>query len=144
MRTVSEPVTTTPGPCGGIGSGVAQRWMSAPPAAPVIIEPMVAAAVALAVCSAASAAGAPGVPAAAMVAASATWIAASEVALAAWIAAAAAAVTPRQAGRPPISTVKLPGPGWSTGGSGCATGSRMRAAGPFGMAGPQEPAPSSL
>ncbi|GBU17871.1 hypothetical protein AwMethylo_20860 [Methylobacterium sp.] len=56
------------------------------------------------------------------------------MALAAWIAAAAAALTPRQAGRLPISTLGLPGPGWSTGGSGWATGSVTRAAGPLGMA----------
>src|SRR5262245_39481966 len=67
MITVWLPVVTTPGPCGGSGSGVAQTWMSAPPAAPLIMLPIVAAAVAFTVSSAAFAAGAPGVPAAASV-----------------------------------------------------------------------------
>jgi len=62
MRTVWEPSTTTPEPCGGIGSGTAQACMSAPPAAPAIMEPMAAAAPALAASSAALAAGAAGVP----------------------------------------------------------------------------------
>ncbi len=95
---------------------------------------MLAAAVALAVSSAALAAGAPGVPMAARVAASAAFRVASEVALALWMEAAAAPPTPRQAGSLPISTVGLPGPGCRTGGRGCMTGSMIRAAGPLGMA----------
>ena len=83
MNTEVDPSTTTPGPCGGIGSGVAQTWMSAIPAAPLIIDPMEVAAVAFAVSSAALAAGAPGVPAAASVAASAAWSTLSDAAFAA-------------------------------------------------------------
>src|SRR2546430_2209279 len=107
--------------------------MSAPPAAPEIMLPIVAAHVALVVSSAALAAGAPGVPAAAIVAACATWIAVSEPCFAACNAAAAAAVTPRQAGRNPISTFMLPGPGVRTGGKGCATLSVILAASPVGI-----------
>jgi hypothetical protein len=72
MSTVAHPSITTPGPCGGIGNGVTQAWISAPPAKEVIIEPIDAAAAALVASSAALAAGAAGVPAAARVAASAT------------------------------------------------------------------------
>jgi hypothetical protein len=109
--------------------------MSAPPAAPEIIEPIAAAALALTASSAAFAAGKPsaGGTAAAMVAASATLIAASDVALAAVMAAAAAAGTPRHASLPPMMTLRLPGPGVNIPGSGCTTGSRIRAAGPLGI-----------
>ncbi|NJM49334.1 MAG: hypothetical protein HC860_26750 [Alkalinema sp. RU_4_3] len=94
-----------------------------------IMLPMAAAWLALTVSSAALAAGSPGVPAVARVAASAALIAMSEACLAAWRLAATAAGRPRQAGRPPIKTVGLPGPLVRTGGSGWATGSVMRAAG---------------
>ena len=67
--TVEHPSITTPGPWGGRGKGVTQAWMSAPAADEVIVEPIDAAAVPFAVSSAALAAGAPGVPAAAKVAA---------------------------------------------------------------------------
>src|SRR6476619_3293776 len=107
--------------------------MSAPQASPVIMEPMMLAAAALTASSAAFAAGAPGVPAAASVTASAALIVASEVALAAPIAAAAAAGTPRHCIFPPVKTVGLPGPGNSTPGSGCTTGSNILAAGPLGI-----------
>jgi hypothetical protein len=83
IMTVAHPSMTTPGPCGGRGNGVAQAWMSAPIAEEVIIEPIDAAAVAFAVSSAALAAGAPGVPAAAKVAACATWMVVSETCFAA-------------------------------------------------------------
>src|SRR6516165_6303794 len=102
MRTVWDPSTTTPGPCGGIGKGVVQACLSAIPAADAIIAPMEVAAVALVASSAAFAAGAPGVPAAASVAASATLIVVSEAVFADWIEAAAAAGTPRHAGRKPM------------------------------------------
>src|SRR5271170_4326657 len=72
MRTVGLPLITTPGPCGGIGKGVVQAWISAPAAAAEIAALIAAWHVALVVSSAALAAGAPGVPAAAKVAASAT------------------------------------------------------------------------
>src|SRR5688572_11008996 len=41
--------------------------------------------------------------------------------------------TPRQAGKSPINTFALPGPGVRPGGAGCATRSVIRAAGPVGM-----------
>jgi hypothetical protein len=103
--------------------------MSAPAAAPDIIEPIAAAAAAFVASSAAFAAGAPGVPAAARVAASAVFIVASETAFAACNAAATAGLTPRQAGRNPISTVVAVGPPVNTGGNGCATESVILAAG---------------
>jgi hypothetical protein len=84
-------------------------------------------------CSAAKAAGAPGVPAAALVAVSAAKIAASDVALAADKAATAANGIPRHAGRKPIKTLVLPGPMVKTGGNGWATLSKIRAAGPVGI-----------
>ena len=59
ITTVVEPSMTTPGPCGGIGNGVTQVWISAPPAEELIIEPIDAAAAAFVVSSAAFAAGAP-------------------------------------------------------------------------------------
>ncbi|MEZ5393293.1 MAG: hypothetical protein R2724_10570 [Bryobacterales bacterium] len=116
IMTVGLPSMTTPGPCGGTGKGVVHRWMSAMPAIEVIIEPMAAAAAALVASSAAFAAGAPGVPAAASVADSATLIVVSLICFAACSAAAAAAGTPRHAGKNPIRTVGLPGPGCNTGG----------------------------
>src|SRR5262245_20960652 len=106
--------------------------MSAPPAALVIADPICAAAAAFTPSSAAFAAGAPGVPAAASVAASAALIAVSDVCFAACRPAAAAAFTPRHAGREPISTFMLPGPGPSIGGR-CATESVTRAAGAVGI-----------
>src|SRR5688500_16007623 len=127
--TVADGVITMPGPCGGAGSRVAHAWMSEPPAAALIAEPIAAAAPALTSSSAALAAGAPGVPAAATVAASAVLMAASEMAFAACMAAATAGFTPRQAGCPPMITVIAVGPPVITGGSGCATGSPTLAAG---------------
>ena len=84
-------------------------------------------------CSAAYAAGAPGVPAAAAVAAIETFTATSAAVFAACSAATAASGIPRQAGRNPMKTFKLPGPGINTGGSGCATLSVVLAAGPWGI-----------
>ena len=78
---------------------------------------MLAAEAALVVSSAAFAAGSPGVPAAATVAASAVVIAASDAAFATWSPAAVAAGMPRQPGNAPINTFGLPGPGVSTGGA---------------------------
>src|SRR5215831_7045491 len=88
-----------------------------------------AAAAALVASSAAFAAGAPGVPAAASVAASATWMVISDVCLAACNAPATAPGMPRQAGSIPINTFGLPGPGPRTGGAGWRTLSVKRAAG---------------
>ncbi len=85
------------------------------------------------VCSAAYVAGPASVGAAATVAASATLIAVVATRFAAWTAAPAAAETPRQAGKKPISTLGLPGPGVKTGGSGCITLSKILAAGPVGI-----------
>src|SRR5262245_28884587 len=133
ISTVCEPSITTPGPCGGIGKGVAQEWMSAPPAELEIILPIDAAEAAFTDSSAAFAAGAPGVPAAARVAASATLMAVSEICLAACNAPPTAPPTPLQAGSDPISTFRLPGPGPKTGGSGCTTLSVTLAAGPVGI-----------
>src|SRR5688572_15802962 len=127
--TVADGVMTMPGPCGGIGSGVAHACMSEPPAAAVIALPIAAAAPDLTSSSAALAAGAAGVPAAATVAASAVFMAASEMAFAACIAAATAGFTPRQAGCPPMMTVIAVGPPVITGGNGCETGSPSLAAG---------------
>ena len=90
---------------------------------------IVAEAVALAPCSAAKAAGAPGVPAAALVAASAAWMAVSLACLADCKAATAAAGIPLHAGKLPISTLWLPGPPVNTGGKGWATLSVILAAG---------------
>jgi hypothetical protein len=129
MSTVGDPSITTPGPCGGIGSGVTQAWMSAPPAALVIVELICASCCVFTNSSAAFAAGAPGVPIAAAVAAAAVFSAMSDAALAAWSPAAAAVGIARQAGRNPMSVFRLPGPGVSTGGNGCTTGSVIRAAG---------------
>src|SRR3954452_13121728 len=106
--------------------------MSAPPAPDMIVEDMAARAAVFAVSSANFAAGAPGVPAGAHVAAAAALRVASELAFADMIPAAAAPPTPRHAGRKPISTFGLPGPGWRTGGKGCTTGSVILAAGPVG------------
>src|SRR5690349_1343800 len=102
--TVGLPSITTPGPWTGSGGNVAHRWMSAPDADMALC----AAAVmdALRVCSAGKAA-----PALDAVAASAVATAASAAALAVASAAAMAAGMPRHAGRLPISTLKLPGPG---------------------------------
>jgi hypothetical protein len=90
---------------------------------------MLAAAVALVVSSAVLAAGNPGVPAAARVAASAALIAVSLIRFADCIAAAEAKGIPRQAGKLPINTLGLPGPPVNTGGRGWATGSVILAAG---------------
>src|ERR1700720_2881138 len=81
MTTVFEPLITTPGPCGGIGKGVAHMWISAPPAAAEICAPIAAPAAVFAASSAALAAGKPGVPAAATVAACATLMVLSDMAL---------------------------------------------------------------
>src|SRR4051812_31912720 len=78
MSTVVEPSITTTGPWGGMGKGVVQACMSAPPAEADIDEPIEAATDAFVASSAALAAGAPGVPAAASVAASAVLITISE------------------------------------------------------------------
>src|SRR5574339_99458 len=90
---------------------------------------MVAAVVAFVVSSAALATGAPGVPAAARVAASAVLMAVSAICFADCNAAAEARGIPRQAGNPPIKTLMLPGPPVKTGGIGCATESVILAAG---------------
>jgi hypothetical protein len=60
-------------------------------------------------------------------------MAASDTFFATLMVAAAAAGTPRHAGSPPMRTLGLPGPGASVAGSGCATGSAVLAAGPFGI-----------
>ena len=70
--TVFEGVVTTPGPCGGMGEGVAQICISVPE--PEIILDIEAKSDALSACSAAKAIGAAG-PTAALVAVSATVIA---------------------------------------------------------------------
>jgi hypothetical protein len=90
---------------------------------------MLAAAVAFVVSSATLAAGKPGVPAAARVAASAALIPASLTAFADSIAPAEAKGIPRQAGKFPINTLRLPGPPVKTGGRGWATASVILAAG---------------
>lgn len=131
--TVAEPSITRPGPCGGIGRGVTHAWMSAPPDAAEIALDIELKAAVLAASSANFAAGAPGVPAAAVEAATAVWIAVSATVFAAWSAATAASGIPRHAGRKPIKTFKLPGPGDSTGGSGWTTLSVILAAGPVGI-----------
>ena len=74
MKTVRLPLITTPGPCGGIGKGVEQLWISAPTALLTIVLLMLAAAVAFVACSATLAAGNAGVAEAARVAASAALI----------------------------------------------------------------------
>jgi len=109
--------------------------MSAPEAAaPEIALDIAASVVPLTVCSAARAAGAPGVPAAAAVAATAVLMAMSAAVFADWSAATAASGIPLHAGKNPINTFRLPGPGTSTGGSGWATLSVILAAGPCGIA----------
>ena len=113
----------------GSGKGVAQLWISAPPALLTIVVLMVAAAVAFVVCSAILAAGNAGVAAAARVAASAALIPVSLTAFAASIAPAEAKGIPRQAGKFPINTLGLPGPPVNTGGRGWATASVILAAG---------------
>lgn len=107
--------------------------MSAPAAADRIAELIEASVEAFSVCSAVTAAGAPGVPAAASVAASAVFTAASAVAFAETIPAAAPVGIPRHGGRNPMSTFGLPGPGCRIGGNGWATGSSILAAGPVGI-----------
>ena len=124
---------TTPGPCGGTGDGVVQRWISDMPAIPLIMLLIAVSVAVFVACSAAYAAGAPGVPAAAAVAATAVFTAMSATTFAAWRAAAAAAGIPRHAGKKPIKTFILPGPGVKTGGSGWATLSVILAAGPCGI-----------
>jgi hypothetical protein len=57
----------------------------------------------------------------------------SDACFAACNAAAAAAGIPRQAGKYPIKTFMLPGPGVKTGGKGCITLSVILAAGPVGI-----------
>src|SRR5258708_7028444 len=93
ISTVLLPSMTTPGPCGGIGSGVVQAGMSAPPAMLMMSAPMEASAAPLVASAVAFAAGPPGVPAAAVAAASAALIAASAACLGPCNAAAAAAST---------------------------------------------------
>src|SRR5919202_4970676 len=100
--------------------GVVHILICAPPALLVIVLLMVAAVVAFVVSSAPFAAGAPGVPAAASVAASAVPIVMSAVCLADSKAAVATKGIPRHAGNPPINTLTLPGPPVKTGGKGCA------------------------
>ena len=128
ISTVGRPSTTTPAPCGGAGIWLVHSTVSAPPAAPAIVDAMLVAALAL-VASSAVLAAAFDVPVAARVTASAVLMAASDTAFAAWIAAAAAAGTPRHANLPPMITFKLPGPGVNTGGPGWLTGSPTLAAG---------------
>jgi hypothetical protein len=113
----------------GSGKGVAQLWISAPPALLTIVLLMLAAAVAFVVSSANLAAGNAGVPAAAFVAASAALIPVSLTAFADCIAPAEAKGIPRQAGKFPINTLALPGPPVNTGGRGWATASVILAAG---------------
>jgi|SRR6476661_768668 len=113
----------------GSGKGVAQLWISAPPALLTIVLLMVAAAVAFVVSSAILAAGNPGVAAAALVAASAALIPVSLTAFADSIAPAEAKGIPRQAGKLPINTLGLPGPPVNTGGRGWATAPLILAAG---------------
>src|SRR5664279_4104188 len=88
IETVAEPSMTTPGPCGGMGHGMAQVWTLAPPAPAIVVmmppieaaaDNLAASASALAVVAAATATGAPGVPAAATAAASAIRAAVSRV-----------------------------------------------------------------
>ncbi len=139
IETVAEPVISTPGPCGGIGSGVEHTCMSAPAAALVIAEDIEERAAVFVASSAAFAAGAPGVPAAAVEAATAVLIAASAADFAACSAATAASGIPRQAGMKPINTETLPGPGERVGGSGCAVVSiKALAAGPVGISNPPQ------
>jgi hypothetical protein len=113
----------------GSGKGVAQLWISAPPALLTIVLLMVASAVAFVVSSAILAAGNAGVAAAALVAASAALIPVSLSAFADSIAPAEAKGIPRQAGKLPINTLGLPGPPVNTGGRGWATASVILAAG---------------
>jgi hypothetical protein len=113
----------------GSGKGVAQLWISAPPALLTIVLLMLVAAVAFVVSSAILAAGNPGVAAAARVAASAALIPVSLSAFADSIAPAEAKGIPRQAGKLPINTLGLPGPPVNTGGRGWATASVILADG---------------
>ena len=105
----------------GSGKGVAQLWISAPPALLTIVLLMLAAAVAFVVSSAILGAGNAGVAVAARVAASAALIPVSLTAFADSIAPAEAKGIPRQAGKLPINTLGLPGPPVNTGGRGWAT-----------------------
>ena len=73
IMTVLDGVVTTPGPCGGIGEGVAQTWMSVPE--PEIILDIEAKRDVFNACSVASKPGAAGVVPAALVAFSAIVIA---------------------------------------------------------------------
>jgi hypothetical protein len=107
--------------------------LSAPADAPEIALPIEARVAVFVASSATFAAGAPGVPAAASVAASAVLIAVSATVLAACNAPTAAKSIPRQAGKNPIKTFILPGPGISMGGNGWATVSVILAAGPVGI-----------
>jgi len=114
----------------GSGKGVAQLWISAPPALLTIVLLMLAAAVAFVVSWAILAAGHPGVAAeAALVAASAALIPVSLSAFADSIAPAEAKGIPRQAGKLPINRLGLPGPPVNTGGRGWATASVILADG---------------
>ncbi|MEH2300417.1 MAG: hypothetical protein V7K88_15750 [Nostoc sp.] len=94
---------------------------------------MVVNAAAFTFCSAARAAGAPGVPAAALLAASAAKTVVLEDVLADSKPATAGASTPRHARKDPINTLLLPGPPVNTGGKGCATLSVILAAALAGM-----------
>jgi hypothetical protein len=105
----------------GSGKGVAQLWISAPPALLTIVLLMLAAAVAFVVSSAILGAGNAGVAVAARVATSAALIPFSLSAFADSIAPAEAKGIPRQAGKLPINTLGLPGPPVNTGGRGWAT-----------------------
>ena len=119
---------TTPGPCGGIGSGMGHIWMSAPPAILLIMLPIDKASAVLRPSSKVFAAGAPGVPAAARVADSAALIFVCDADFATFKAPADARGIPRHAGRKPMKTSRLPGPGKS-GNIMCAVESVVRAAG---------------
>jgi hypothetical protein len=106
----------------GSGKGVAQLWISAPPALLTIVLLMLAAAVAFVVSSAILGAGNTGVAVAARVATSAALIPFSLSAFADSIAPAEAKGIPRQAGKLPINTLGLPGPPVNTGGRGMGYG----------------------
>src|SRR5258708_4673011 len=116
ISTVWLPSMTTPGPCGGTGRGVVQTCLSAGVA---LMRALIAAsAVVLTSSAAAFAAGPPGVPAAAVAAASATLIAVSATFLGPCKSCATAANTLRHAGRNPIFTSGLAGPGCNKSGRG--------------------------
>jgi len=132
--TVFEPSITKPGPCGtGIGGvGMGHMCMLAPveAIAPAIAFAAVVRAIFPAV-SAAIAAGAAGVPDAAFVADSKVFIATSAAAFAACNAAPAPVGSASHAGRNPIRTLGLGGPGAN--GIPWAVTSDNRAAGPWGI-----------